>query len=68
MDLISILWNCTHSFTSVWSLKAIKQMYIQLRASMDTKDRKENQQHDLYKQKQNKTAHFKHFFSRYVSH
>jgi len=52
-----------HSFTSVRSLKAIKQTYIQLRASMDTKDRKENQQQVLYKQRQNKTAHFKNGFS-----
>ncbi len=57
---------CAHQFTSSRSLKAIKQTYIQLKASMDTKtERRTSSKPSIYKQSKN--AHFTHLFSFSVS-
>lgn len=41
----------THQFTSSWSLKVTRQMYIQHRESRETRLTSENQQHACYSEK-----------------
>lgn len=51
----------THQFTSSWSLKVTRQMYIQHRESRETRLTSENQQHACYSEKSRENVNNIHF-------